>query len=361
MVKSIAISSCGIGFGHASRDKAIYDALKSKFKTKIYSYGEGFEFLKKNGVDVKNFSGISYKKQIYSLNIFSEVMRNLASLGKIYKGYNDFADELDKDAPNLIITDSEPFAYFYAYKRKIPIIVMTNVLSTAANYPALPKKLKTRGLALQNIALKTYIELTNTKRSTFVEPSIDKKHPKVINLKYSDLIVRKKPEEVKQINSGKEFYYTSVGSATEDALIENIKKVLPKFKDKFFVIVADKIKKEIHGDNFILLPFLKDPFPYIKGCSGIISPAGYTIISEALVYGKPILAVPVKNHLEQVVNAFLVEKQGFGLACYDAANLEKSMREFFSRLPKFEDNIKKAGFKGDGAEDVAKLVSKMLE
>ena len=113
-------------------------------------------------------------------------------------------------------------------------------------------------------------------------------------------------------------------------------------------------------ENFILMPFLKDPFPYIKGCSGIISPAGHTIISEALVYGKPILAVPVKDHLEQLVNAHLIEKQGFGIACYDSATLEKSMREFFSKLPEFAEHIRKAGFNGNGADDVVGVVEEIL-
>ncbi len=357
---NVVISSCGIGFGHAARDEAIYDSLKKKFSIKILSYGEGHRFLKKNKISAIKVPGILYERGKYSLDIFTEVLMKLASLRKISKGYFRFAKMMNRLKPDIILTDLEPYAFFYAYRRDIPVIAVSNVVTTLNNYDGLPASVKTNSLALQRFMLEQFIGFMRNRGAVFIEPVFDgrKKEKNVIN---SDLFVRKKPEDVTPINFGREFFYISVGSDMEKNLIKKLLSVLPKFEDKFFVIVSDLVKKKQSGRNFMMLPFVKDPFPYIKACSGVIAPAGHTTISEALVYGKPLLIAPMKDHIEQLVNAHLVQKEGFGAACYDFRDLHGAIRKFFANLPKYRSAIVKRKFKGNGADAVVKLVAKLLK
>ncbi len=360
MVKTIAVSSCGIGFGHAARDKVIYESLRKQFNVKIFSYGEGYLFLKKNGVNVAHVPGISYARGKYALDIFSEVFYKIASFRKIQKEYLSFAGALDSAKPDLVITDSEPYGFFYAHRRNIPIIIVGNVVSTLKNHAGLPKNLKSYALGLQQFMLKNYVGFMMKRGAIFVEPTIDRTHIEMQGFRQVGLVVRQKPEHTKPAKLNKRFYYVSVGSATEQELIAQLKKAIPKFKNKFFVIAANSIKKKTLRKNFTLVPFLKNPFPYIKGCSGIIAPAGHTIISEALAYKKPILAVPVSNHIEQLVNAHLVEKQGFGVACYGLQDLQNSMQAFFAKEKLFMKNVKTAGFESNGADEIVKIAKGLL-
>ncbi|MXW64968.1 MAG: hypothetical protein F4Y00_05455 [Bacteroidetes bacterium SB0662_bin_6] len=48
-------------------------------------------------------------------------------------------------------------------------------------------------------------------------------------------------------------------------------------------------------------------------CSGLVCTAGFESVSEALFLGKPVLAVPVEGHYEQLCNAFEIEKMGCGI------------------------------------------------
>ncbi len=48
-------------------------------------------------------------------------------------------------------------------------------------------------------------------------------------------------------------------------------------------------------------------------CTGLVCTAGFESVSEALFLGKPILAVPVEGHYEQLCNACEVEKLGCGV------------------------------------------------
>ena len=48
-------------------------------------------------------------------------------------------------------------------------------------------------------------------------------------------------------------------------------------------------------------------------CAGLVCTAGFESVSEALFLGKPVLAVPVEGHYEQLCNAYEVEKLGCGV------------------------------------------------
>jgi uncharacterized protein (TIGR00661 family) len=44
----------------------------------------------------------------------------------------------------------------------------------------------------------------------------------------------------------------------------------------------------------------------------VIANSGFSLICEALYLGKPYLAIPVRHQFEQVLNAYYVDKMGYG-------------------------------------------------
>lgn len=61
---------------------------------------------------------------------------------------------------------------------------------------------------------------------------------------------------------------------------------------------------QLHDTRFLEL---------MSQCAGLVCTAGFESVSEALFLGKPILAVPVEGHYEQLCNAYEVEKLGCGV------------------------------------------------
>lgn len=63
----------------------------------------------------------------------------------------------------------------------------------------------------------------------------------------------------------------------------------------------------------------------------VVCGGGHTLMSEALYYGKPILSLPVRGAFEQWLNAFYLQKLGYGLHrdmfALDAAALETFERQ----------------------------------
>jgi uncharacterized protein (TIGR00661 family) len=52
----------------------------------------------------------------------------------------------------------------------------------------------------------------------------------------------------------------------------------------------------------------------MQGCRGLISTAGFESVAEAMYLGKPVMMVPVPNHIEQMINAYDGELSGAGIA-----------------------------------------------
>jgi uncharacterized protein (TIGR00661 family) len=76
----------------------------------------------------------------------------------------------------------------------------------------------------------------------------------------------------------------------------------------------------------------------MQECSGLICTAGFESVCEAMYLGKPIMMVPVPNHIEQEINALDGERAGAGIAD-TAFNLTR----FISYLPVHQnvsDNFK---------------------
>ncbi len=372
MKKKILMSIVGIGLGHATRSESVYNQLKRKAKVKILTYHNSYNYFKKLKIPASDFGGYAYKGRGYSFDVMLQINDFLRNPTKLNKDYKKFRDIADKFKPDMVFTDSEPNGFFYATRRNLPNFTLTNLITTLTHYNIIPKKLKTHEVRIQHILLKRLIKFMLKNGDRLFVPSFEKKVTYEEKIKYTDLIVRKKPAEIpsesklrKKLKIDKEFYYVHVGgSEIERELFHILEMILPDFDDKFFIISSNHAtKKVIKKDNMIIFPFIKNALEYIKISKGIISPAGHSSISESLVYKKPILTIPLRNHIEQIVNAALVKREGFGDACFferklSVNKLKDSVKSFIDNRDEFENNIKKMRFRGEGAKQITKEILK---
>lgn len=65
--------------------------------------------------------------------------------------------------------------------------------------------------------------------------------------------------------------------------------------------------------NIHLRPFSRHGFlADLASCSGIISNAGFELLSEAIQGGRKLLVQPLRGQMEQISNALALEKLGYG-------------------------------------------------
>ena len=89
--------------------------------------------------------------------------------------------------------------------------------------------------------------------------------------------------------------------------------------------------------------FLRD----LTGAKAVIANAGFSLVSEALYLGKPYLAVPVENQFEQTLNAYYVDKLGYG-AWWEKLSKE-TIESFLFNLPVYVENLNSYPRAGNGA------------
>ena len=64
----------------------------------------------------------------------------------------------------------------------------------------------------------------------------------------------------------------------------------------------------LHGEKFLQL---------MAGCRAVVCTAGFESVSEAAYLSKPVLMIPVQNHIEQYLNSLDAQQAGLGIADTD--------------------------------------------
>ena len=368
MVK-ILFSVCGIGLGHATRCHAIINEfLKHKnVELKVVSYGTGYKYLKEQGVDCQEISGYEYKGE-FTFSALLSILDSIRDPTKLRRDYYEFLKVTEDFKPDIVLSDTEPNAFFYAYRRSIPNYILTNLISILNNYLLVPQRYITRDILMQQFMIDRLINFMKKRANRFYVPTFEQKVRYMENVVYTDIIVRKKPsempsqEELKQkLGIERDFYYVSVGGAEiEKYLFYIFEKILPTFKDKYFIISSNNLTdKVIEKDNMKIIPFIPNALEYISLAKGIIAPAGHSTISEAVCFRKPILAIPVRNHIEQLTNAALLQKEGFGRPCYlDQKGVFETIKgcieQFFAEEEQINVSLGSARANGFGAMQIVR-------
>src|SRR3989344_4478709 len=97
----------------------------------------------------------------------------------------------------------------------------------------------------------------------------------------------------------------------------------------------EKIKEEnITFKKFSVKGFLDD----LASCKAVITNGGFTLITEALYFGKPILSQPVQGQFEQIINAYYLNKLGYGMHVDELG--KKDIGLFLNNLKLYERNLR---------------------
>ena len=97
----------------------------------------------------------------------------------------------------------------------------------------------------------------------------------------------------------------------------------------------------------------------LASCQYVISTAGHTLLSEALYFGKPVMAFPIQNASEQFLNAYYLEENGYGLmnsAFHPSADI---LGRFLANREEYAKSIAKQSFYGN--EQVMKVLADYFE
>jgi uncharacterized protein (TIGR00661 family) len=322
---NILYALAGEGSGHSTRSKEIIEHLIQKgHRVKVVSYDRGYKNLR-DFFDVTEIAGLNFVYKNNEVKQVPTVFQNILRTNKLVASFKKIEKLVQEFQPKIIISDFEPISARVAVLKKIPLVSIDNqhfITGTKIEYPKKYQKdaLLTKAVIEQMTpGAKAYLSITFVpekiiKKNVFLFPPILRKEVLKARTSIQDYII---------------IYLTSPFSG----FIETLKKIRKKFV--IYGLNEDRKEGNVTFKKASQEGFLRD----LANSEGVIANAGFSLMSEALYFGKPYLAIPVKGQFEQVINAYYLEREGYG-KYWDELDREK-IEAFLFNLNWYRENLEK--------------------
>jgi uncharacterized protein (TIGR00661 family) len=237
----------------------------------------------------------------------TDLIKNLPAYKRSLATIRDAIREMQ---PDLIINFLEPLmgVYNLLHSHKVPVLVVGHQYMLDH-----PDFVHEKEFKMEQLGMKFYIAVTGAKSSRMALSFYHAPDMPERQFFVSPPILRKQLFELHPDFSGGHLlvYLLNHGYASE--IIEwhkqNPSVPIHCFYDKPDAPAEDKVDAtltfhRIHGEKFLQM---------MSTSRGVACTAGFESVSEGAYLGKPLLLIPVENHLEQYLNACDAERTGLGL------------------------------------------------
>ncbi len=291
--------SSPIGLGHVTRDIAIennFENIRTNFVT-----GSGAAKILKN-LELQVQDVYNPPSFIVENGTLKNPAKWLWNYYRYYRDCKNISQEIiQKDNPNMVISDEDFASLSVAQERKIPTVLITDILDTHF----------TKGLAsfIEKKMNKSMQEIIK-KCDTVIVPEIgDDKN----NIKRVGPIIRQTDHTREQLREkfsfDKKTIVISIGGTDAGLfLIEKSLEAISKINQDIDIILVSGPSVSKNYDNVRNLGFVNNLHELIFASDVLIALAGKSTIDEANAYGTPAIFIPIKGHFEQEDNA---KEQGF--------------------------------------------------
>lgn len=354
----------GIGYGDATREHANIVEFKKNFphaQIMVASYDNGYEYFKNKYRTIK-IQGYKLPGNAMKINIISFGLKNLFLPAYWFISMLKVRLKAFNFVPDLIVSDFEPAGISLArvLRKKCVIVFGFDPLL----YREYAKK--------HNVGYKmkveaSYFEKLYDQADIVVMPTFKKKREKHLLYNYVDPIIRVKPEDLpaenilmKQLGLKKKPIILMLGGSNfGEKLAKNLNKIAQDYSKEEFIVFGGDLGFDMN-ENVKYIKYSSDFLKYLKVSKGVVTLAGQKTLSEALIYGKPVLCFPIQDHVEQILNAYALEDTV--LVGYDSSltAFRNKFKEFMLRLPEFTRKSKNLKLKNNGSEEFVKLLKSIL-
>jgi UDP-N-acetylglucosamine--N-acetylmuramyl-(pentapeptide) pyrophosphoryl-undecaprenol N-acetylglucosamine transferase len=331
--------SSPIGLGHVTRDIAIENNFQN-ITTNFVTGSGAAKILKNLHLQVQDV----YNPP--SFIIENGTLKNPAKwLWNYYQYYRDCKNIskkiLQKENPNLVISDEDFASLTIAQEMKIQTVLITDVLETHFTKGIASFIERKMNKSMQEIIEKCDVVIFPENGKD--EGNIKRVGPIVRQTNYTREELRKKFSFVKKT------IIISIGGTNAGLfLIEKALDVISKINQDMEVVLVSGPAVTKKFENVRDLGFVNNLHELIFASDVVISLAGKSTIDEANAYGTPGIFIPIKGHFEQEDNA---REQGFE---FEDINRLKELI-----LEKLE--VKRNQINTEGAKVASKIIQKIID
>jgi uncharacterized protein (TIGR00661 family) len=344
----------GEGMGHAMRSAVLLERLAAMgHDVRIVVSGRAADYLeKRHPGQVTRVTGLTMVYEDNVVRKFQTAIENLKSIADLPDNFRAYASMARAFSPDVVISDFESIAYWFAKGQRVPVISVdnmqiiprchhdTDVLAGDMAAFLLAKAIVRAKLPRCNAYLIT----------TFFYPPLKRDrttlHPPILREVMLDAKAK--------VRSGEHVLVYQSGTS-HDSLVDTLKEI-----DVPFRVYGLKrgITEEEQDGNVTHCPFSETQFTEdLATAKAVLAGGGFTLMGEAVYLGKPMLSVPLVGQFEQILNANYLAKLGYGERAREVT--PEGVRAFLERAPEYTENLK--GFVHDRNEGLVKQLEASIQ
>ena len=326
----------GEGMGHATRSRVIIEHLLNQgHLVRVVVSGRAHKFLTERlghypGLSIHEISGLSLSYVDNRVDRLRSLLRNLKHAPKSVRAnikvYGRVAESHYK--PHAVFSDFESWAALYATNHFLPVISIDNmqVIHRCAHTqellggPKFDRRLAKLAVMAKIPGAFHYLV------TSFFFPKVQKKHTSLVPPVLREEIVRAVREPGEHVL----VYQTS---DTNHLLVERLR-ALP-YEFRFYGMRRQQDLGNVKLRDFSDQAFVDD----LRTARAVISGGGFTLMSEAVSLGVPMLSIPVERQFEQVLNARYLEHLGYG-RCTERLD-QDSLVAFLENVDSYAKNLER--------------------
>ena len=329
----------GEGMGHAIRSRVVLEHLFAQgHEVEIMTSHRAVDFLGGRFPEVHRIHGLHI---LYEENrvrrgrtLWSNVQQGSAALPQQLRAYFDMVEDF---APEVVISNFESWVYFYAKLHRLPIVSIDNMqIINRCSHPAEVLRDVRGEFNLTRAFVKSKLPgCDHYLITTFFYPKVRRKRTSLVPPLLRAEILAAQPARgdhllVYQTAEGHQRLPEALAAAGLPCRIYGMRR---------------ELTHDVQEGDLLYRPFDERRFVEdLAGARAVVAGGGFTLMGEAVYLRKPMLSIPVRGQIEQVLNARYLERLGYGRSAHEVDVV--ALREFVQALPEFESRL--AGYVQDG-------------
>ncbi len=326
----------GEGMGHATRSRVMIQHLvDGGHEVEIMVSGRAHDVLARHFEGVHLIHGLRLVYEENTVKKTRTALENLVALGEgLPHNVAAYFELLDRFAPQIVISDFESWAWGYGKSHRLPVISIDNmqIINRCSHDEALIGPHDT-AFRLTRAVVKTKLpRCWHYLVTTFFFPPLRKERTTLVPPILRDEVIAIDRAAVER--GDHVLVYQS--SDSHESLID----VLGGFPDTDFLVYGLRrgIESNVVEGNIIHRPFSETDFIHdLASARAVVAGGGFSLMSEAVYLGVPMLSVPLAGQFEQTLNGLYLERLGYGLHRADLG--ADDLAELLARADELRANL----------------------
>ncbi len=329
----IVYALSGQGRGHTSRVMAVSDELRDRGHEIIYCCGgTAQDILQTSGEPVIPVPPLRQIMEGNKIQLLETLRTNWDYFIHVEAIVEELSAAFLDFGPDMVITDFEAFSHRAAQRLDVPVISFNHQQIVTETRYRLPLKYHVNA-AVTTVAIRLIVPShpRQVLITSFYFPAL--RHP--LETRLVPPIIRPAVQSLTPTRGDHVlvYYNSTVGAG-------HVLKTLREVDAPFVVYNFEAPRDGEHYDNVIFKePCIDEFLEDLASSRGVISTAGFTLTSEALFLGKPLLVVPNRGIFEQTLNALFLRRNGLGAAVVDRPLTSGDVTDFLNRQKSYEARL----------------------